>query len=139
MTKGQLASTYHSEHNCNCAQAVAAVFAKDFGIDEDTVLKMTAGFGAGMGNLGQACGALSGAFTVIGLKFGDFSAPGSKPKFYALINKIGTEFKNTTGALTCPELKGRMKNPDTNGKIWSCPELIEYAADLTEKYLNMDF
>jgi hypothetical protein len=38
----------------NCAQSVAAAFAQDFGLDEGMVLKLTAGFGAGMGGVGSA-------------------------------------------------------------------------------------
>ena len=40
----------------NCAQAVCAVFADKVNLDEDTLFRLSEGFGAGTGNLQGACG-----------------------------------------------------------------------------------
>ena len=53
----------------NCAQAVLAVFCEDYGMDKDLALKTTSGFGGGFRS-GELCGAVSGAVSVIGLKYG---------------------------------------------------------------------
>jgi hypothetical protein len=41
-----------------CSQAVLSVFAKDFGLDRDTALRISQGFGAGIARTGDICGAL---------------------------------------------------------------------------------
>lgn len=52
----------------NCAQSVLKAFARDLKIEEVQALQMASGFGAGMGRLQKTCGAVTGAFMVIGLK-----------------------------------------------------------------------
>ena len=54
----------------NCSQAVLSSFDDDFGLDKDMALKLAAGFGGGMGRMAQTCGAVTGAYMVIGLKHG---------------------------------------------------------------------
>jgi len=54
----------------NCSQSVFCAFCGDFGVDAKIGLKMACSFGAGMGYMGQACGAVTGAFMVLGLIYG---------------------------------------------------------------------
>ncbi len=51
----------------NCAQSVLTAFLDDFDADVETTLQLTTGFGAGMGRLQKTCGAVTGAFMVLGL------------------------------------------------------------------------
>lgn len=51
----------------NCAQSVLRAFSSDLKIDESQALNMASGFGGGMGRLQSTCGAVTGAFMVIGL------------------------------------------------------------------------
>lgn len=46
-----------------------SLFASDLGIDEKTALKISSGFGGGMA-CAETCGAVTGAYMVIGLKNG---------------------------------------------------------------------
>jgi len=55
------------ESGLNCAQSVVKAFAEDLKIEESQALEMASGFGAGMGRLQNTCGAVTGAFMVIGL------------------------------------------------------------------------
>ena len=52
----------------NCAQAVACTYCDLVGIDEETMFRITEGFGAGMGNMEGTCGAVSGACALAGLE-----------------------------------------------------------------------
>ena len=54
----------------NCAQAVFGAFSDVTGIDFETSLKLSSGFGGGMGRLREVCGACTGAFMVAGILFG---------------------------------------------------------------------
>lgn len=51
----------------NCAQSVLLAFKDDFNFDENLASKISVGFGGGMGRLQEKCGAVTGAFMVIGL------------------------------------------------------------------------
>lgn len=64
-TKVEHALELHNR-GCNCAQAVACSFCKEFGIDEDEMFRIAEGFGLGMGCM-EMCGALSGMAMIIGL------------------------------------------------------------------------
>lgn len=58
------------ENDYNCAQSVLSVFQKELGIELDMALKLSAGFGGGMGRKGEVCGALSGGIMAVGARFG---------------------------------------------------------------------
>jgi C_GCAxxG_C_C family probable redox protein len=60
----QAADTF--KNGFNCAQAVFATYAEEFGIDRTEALKISCGFGAGMGRRQEVCGAVSGAILLIG-------------------------------------------------------------------------
>ena len=53
----------------DCAQTVFSVFAEELDLDEETALKIAAGFGGGM-HLGDMCGCVTGGLLVLGLKYG---------------------------------------------------------------------
>jgi len=74
----------------NCAQTVLSLFAEDLGLDEKTALKISSGFGGGM-NCAETCGAVTGAYMVIGMKHGHFT---------------NEQFKAAHGSLICKELTG---------------------------------
>jgi C_GCAxxG_C_C family probable redox protein len=57
----------------NCAQSTAVAFADDFALDRGWMLRMTAGFGAGMGGLRETCGAVSAMAFVAGLQMGGYA------------------------------------------------------------------
>ena len=50
---------------CNCAQAVCKAYSDIVKIDEEELMKLTSGFGQGMGSLEATCGALIGVNNVL--------------------------------------------------------------------------
>ena len=54
----------------SCSQAVLSAYCEDLGLDKETAMKISCGFGAGMARLGATCGAVTGAYIAIGLKYG---------------------------------------------------------------------
>lgn len=90
----------------NCAQSTAAAFAEDFGISRAEVLKMTAGFGGGVGGLREICGAVSGMAYAAGLAKGNYDPNDKEAKtaFYALIQDAHGEFTAQFGTGICREL-----------------------------------
>lgn len=92
----------------NCAQSILTAYSEQFGIDQQTALKVSCGFGAGCGRSGLTCGAVSGAFMVIGMKYGKVRADdnAAKEKTYALVQEYSHQFRLRNKSLTCAELLG---------------------------------
>ena len=53
----------------NCSQSVVAAFAPQLGLSEEMALRMSAGFGAGIGRMREVCGAFCGVVTVLSLVY----------------------------------------------------------------------
>ena len=126
----------------NCAQAILSTYCKDFGLGKETALKLSCGLGGGMGRLGNVCGAVSGAFLVIGLKYGKFLPDDreSKEKTYALVHEFGKRFIEKNQTTNCHELlqidllhgdketiKERVRE--------ICPHVVKDAAEILESIL----
>ena len=54
----------------NCSQSVFLAFEDLTGLDQSTGARLSSSFGGGMGRLREVCGAVSGAFMVLGLLHG---------------------------------------------------------------------
>lgn len=117
----------------NCAQAVACTYCDLLGMEEETVFRMTEGFGAGMGGMEATCGALSGAVLLAGLKNSDgkLEAPKTKGRTYKLSREIVKRFHETCGSTVCKELKG----VGTGKPIHTCEACIRDAAAIVENVL----
>ena len=128
-----LAETNH-DRGYNCAQAVFLAFREDMGLSEAAAAHLMQGFGGGMGGLGEACGALSGAVAA----FSQLSAavkPGdtaSKEAFYEQVKALGEAFRGEAGGTRCSELK----DADPERKKLRCCGYIRAAARLTAEALE---
>lgn len=131
----------------NCSQAVFAAFAPDFGMDEETALKVSAGLGGGVGRSREVCGAVCGASMVVGLKYGATKGEDaeSKAKCYEVVQEIIAEFKKTNPSIVCRELlslgEGENTNPTPEARTQQyykkrpCVQIVEDAARAVEKIL----
>ena len=91
------------KNDFNCAQSVLAAFAPELGLEESLALKVACGFGAGMGCTARTCGAVTGAFMVIGLKYGKFRTEDreGKPNTYKQIKAFIQAFEARHGSIEC--------------------------------------
>jgi C_GCAxxG_C_C family probable redox protein len=129
----------------NCSQAVFSTYAGQFGLDDATALKIAAGFGGGMGRMGETCGAVTGAFMVLGLKYGDTS-PNRQAKelIYAKIRKFADRFKARNGSLLCKDLLDcDISTPQGHEaakakKLFTtvCPKVVQDAIEILEEMLK---
>lgn len=119
----------------NCAQAVACAYCDLVGIDEQTALRATEAFGAGMGGMQATCGAVSGAVFLAGIKNADgvVGAPRSKAGTYKLSKTIVEAFQQKNGTVICCELKA--KDPETGCPKRDCAGCIMDAAAIAETVL----
>jgi len=92
----------------SCSQAVFPTYAVDMGLNREIALKISQAFGGGMGHMGGTCGAVTGAFMVIGLKYGRtrVNDDEAKVKTYSLVKEFTEKFKARNGTIVCRELLG---------------------------------
>ncbi len=126
----------------NCAQAIFSVYAEHLGLDRDTALRIAAGFGGGMGRMASICGAVTGAFLVLGLQHGAATPDReAREAIYSRIRGFADRFRVRDGSLSCRELLGfDISDPDglrqarESGLLASvCPKLIQDACEILEE------
>ncbi len=93
-----------SKKGYNCSQVVLCYFAEDFGLDEETALKISCPFEMGMYESGQ-CGAVTAGYMVLGLKYGstDFN---ERIELAKKTLAFKNEFKEKMSSTNCKELLG---------------------------------
>ena len=135
------------EGGCNCAQAVFCAFLDETELTMEEALRLSAGFGGGMGRLREVCGAVSGMTMVLSNKFACTDPKNTKAKaeLYAIIQKAAGDFKNENGSIICRELLGLSEKssapvPEERTaeyyKKRPCAELVYIAAQIAEKYIE---
>lgn len=130
----------------SCSQAVAAAYSDLYGLDRETALRVSAGFGGGMGRMAGTCGAVTGAFMVIGLKNGATSArdKDKKENTHRLVRELAEKFQAVYGSLACKDLlgcdvstpEGMAQSKDKKFHQTVCPKFVESAAEILEGILE---
>jgi C_GCAxxG_C_C family probable redox protein len=101
-------------------------------------MKVGYAFGGGMGMMGETCGAVTGAFIILGLKFGasDAKDKAAKARTYELVKGFAREFEARNGSVICRNLLGfdigcRDKTLNS-GRIISekCPGFIKDSVEI---------
>ena len=120
----------------NCAQIVLCSYAEELGIDEETLFRISEGFGAGMGGMMQTCGAVTAMFMALGLanSSGDLQACDTKTQTMKKVRALAAEFEKKNGSIVCRELKGI----DTGKVLRSCDGCIEDGIRILGEYLLDD-
>ncbi|HEX7583352.1 MAG TPA: C-GCAxxG-C-C family protein [Prolixibacteraceae bacterium] len=91
----------------NCAQSVLLSYAGELNLDGMTALKLASGFGGGMARA-ETCGAVTGAYMVLGMKaqIEGKSIQEIKDETKAAVKKFNELFIEKHGSLTCKQLLG---------------------------------
>lgn len=110
---------------CNCTQAVVKVFEDKLPIDEETLMKLTAGYAAGMGCMESTCGALIGAVMVAGILTDGKGTP-------RVSKELVQSFEGKCGATICKDLKGI----GTGKVLCPCHECVRNAVLVLEEVLG---
>ena len=136
------ASAFFAE-GFNCSQSVFAAYCEEFGLEKETAFLLASGFGGGMGRLQETCGAVTGAFMVLGLKYGYFLAEdkAGKEKVYALVQKFAELFEERNESIKCIDLVGiDMRHGDLMQAMARtkevCPKFVKDAAEILEEIME---
>lgn len=127
----------------SCSQSVFSAFAPELGLEIEDALKIASAFGGGMVRQGEVCGAVTGALMTLGLKYGSEIAD-DEEKVRQASQKLMQRFKEENGSLLCRDLLGHHLNtPEElekarNSGVFNttCPQLVRYAAQLTEDIIG---
>lgn len=112
----------------NCAQCVLTACSGYTGLDRDTSLAVSNGFGGGV-RCGEICGAISGAVMAIGAAEmkSDEDARAVSNRVAAKTRKCTAAFREKYGFLRCADLKRAGV---------SCDDLIAFGAETAESIIN---
>ena len=110
------AAAWKATGQCNCAQAVLKAFEEKLSVDADTLMKLGAGYAAGMGCMESTCGALIGAVMVAGIVTDGKGTP-------RISKELLQNFQEKCGATICKDLKGI----ENGAPLCPCPECVRNA------------
>ena len=123
-----------------------SVYGARFGLDRETALRVAGAFGGGMGRMGETCGAVTGAFMVIGLKHGKTKADDdeAREKTYELVNAFVRLFRERNRTILCRDLlghdlsteEGREAVAEQNLILTRCTALVRDAGEILEAILG---
>ena len=126
MRIGQDAVRLHGE-GFNCAQCVLCACSKYTGLDRETALAVSCGFGGGV-RCGEICGTVSSSVMAIGAATPNAGTDReAKMKVAELTKKIIAAYREKYGAVRCLDLK-KAGVP--------CDELIAFGAEMAEKIIT---
>ena len=126
----------------NCTQAILSAWSSRHGLDRDTALRLGGAFGSGM-NMGETCGAVTGALMVIGLRHAKVSKAGflSRDRTERETLAFIERFKARNGTVSCKELlgcdlgtaQGRAAARRDRSFKTRCPNFVRDAAEILEE------
>jgi C_GCAxxG_C_C family probable redox protein len=126
------------ESGYNCSQAIFSTYSPDLGVPSEQAIKIASGFGGGM-RIDGTCGAVTGAFMVLGLKFAK-----GKDRPYDKIIEFAKTFCSKNKSTDCQALIGcdirteeGMDKAINEGLFRSiCSKLVRDSAEILETMLT---
>ena len=129
----------------SCSQAILATYAEDYGLPRDTALKLADGFGGGIADRGDTCGAVAGAIMVVGLRYGREKARDRKAKDQTTetVQEFIRRFEARSKSIMCRDLLGceidtpeKMEAASKKGLFRDiCVRVVRDAAEILEELL----
>jgi C_GCAxxG_C_C family probable redox protein len=132
----------------NCSQAVFYSFCDYLQFDKDTALKLSCGFGAGMGRKEEVCGAISGGIMVLGMIYGrgENQQRSLTEETYKMTRELMDNFTQRQGTFICrrllencdlttPEGQKEFNEKDLFNKV--CKECVKNVVEILEYILDI--
>ena len=111
-----------------CCQSVFAAFAPLYGVEQKLALRLSAGFGGGVGRLRMMCGAVSALVMLVGLDCGqtEGSDRDGKSNCYRIVQQLLAESREANGSIICAEILGIQGNEKAHSNYEASPRTAEY-------------
>jgi C_GCAxxG_C_C family probable redox protein len=127
-----------------CSQAILVTYGPALGLDPTQAVRLAAPFAAGM-RQGEACGAATGAFMVLGLAIcgEDCVTREGRATVASAVSEFADRFRERLGSLDCPDIIGvdlttpeGMKTALDEGLFASkCADAVRVAAEILDDML----
>jgi C_GCAxxG_C_C family probable redox protein len=131
-----------------CSQSVLMTYASLFDMNPETAARIAAPFGGGVARRGETCGAVNGAFMVLGLMYGHTSADDqdSKERAYQGVEQFISLFQERNGSIRCNELldcdistpEGLQSAYDSQLFITRCPKFVGDAMEILDQIMDAE-
>jgi C_GCAxxG_C_C family probable redox protein len=132
-----------------CCQSVVCAFSDLYGLDEEMALRISAGFGGGVGRMRLMCGTCSALVILAGLEKGQTRGEDREGKAacYQLVRELLETFRQRNGSINCAELlqmsglkaETNTSQPDERNaeyyRVRPCARKVESAARVFAEYL----
>ena len=132
-----------------CCQSVFCAFADLYGLDGEMALRLSAGFGGGVGRMRMMCGTCSALVMLAGLERGQTRGEDREGKAacYQLTRELLEAFRQQNGSIICAELlqmNGVKAETDTSKpaernaeyyRVRPCARKVESAARVFADYM----
>jgi len=133
-----------------CCQSVVCAFSDLYGLDEEMALRISAGFGGGVGRMRMMCGTCSALVILAGLEKGQTRGEDREGKAacYQLVRQLLETFRQRNGSIICAELlqmsglkaETNTSQPDERNaeyyRVRPCARKVESAARVFAEYLS---
>ncbi len=117
----------------NCAQATLCAFLDKTNLDFETAVKLTEGFGGGVGGKREVCGVVTAMAMIASFEIssGDPKNKYTKKETYAKVAELMDKFEAEHGSTICRDLLG------LTGKLKAkpCTEYVKQGVALIEREL----
>lgn len=134
----------------NCAQSILNAFADDLHLETNTALRISCGFGAGIGRQGEVCGAVTGGVMVLGLRYGRGEADdrSATELTYAKTQQLMDEFVEKHGSFICRKVLQGCDLATEEGRTYFtkqellnkiCVPCVESVVELLENNMEYSF
>lgn len=138
---------YSFKNDLDCAQALLSTYGPGLGLDSEVAIKLTDAFSGGIGRMGETCGAVTGAFMVMGLKYGEKVTRDASvnKKTHSLVKTFVERFISRNGSIMCRELLDcdisdtDVLNSEKTKILFKtvCPKYVQDAAEIIEELLEL--
>ena len=142
----KLHAQQYFEAGYSCSQSILMAYAPLFNLDRDTAARLAAPYGGGVARRGETCGAVNGAFMVIGLRYGHISPEDvdSKERAYQAVQDFISHFQDRYGSIGCSQLleidisspEGLQSANENQLFATRCPGYVTHAADLLDQLFS---
>ncbi len=130
----------------NCSQAVLFACHGRLNMDSNTALKVSCGFGGGMGRCQEVCGALTSGIMALGLRYGRGEGDDliRTQETYVKTQELIATFKAKQGALCCKDLlegcdlrteQGQKQYQTAGLKHATCVPCVRRVGEILDKML----
>jgi len=122
---------------------VLTVFAPEFGLSDETAMKIASLFGGGLARKGHVCGVVTGGLMVLGMRF-SFHDREEKGNAYQTAGMFMNRFTEQYGAFTCcdllhfdasdPKAFHQVREQGIPRRV--CPEFVRGAVEILEDLIS---